>query len=269
MTFDISERSNYGGTPVTLYEFIRGGQVFRYANSETPVTDNGVLYEGINISDEGLRQSSDSRSDEVTITLENTAAINSLYNNTPPSQEVRVIIRRKHLGTNFSSVVWSGFVSTHTQIDGPTCEIVARSVLASLNRLGLRLSWGRQCPYALYDRSCKVPKSQYAVVMQVSAIQGFRLTLPGSQTYGNNWFKGGFIEIQLPNALERRSIEWHNSNNVGILEGVDGIEVGMMVTAYPGCDRNVAVCVSKFDNLLNYGGVPQLPDSSPFDQNPF
>ena len=269
MTFDISERENYDGAPVTLYEFRRGNQFFRYANAESNVPDNGAVYEGINISDDGLRQSSDTRSDEVTVTLENTAAVNSLYNNTPPSEEVRLTIRRKHLGTNFSSVVWAGFVSTHTQIDGPSCEIVARSVLASLNRLGLRLSWGRACPYALYDRSCKVPKADYAVVMQVTAIQGFRLTLPGSQTFGNDWFKGGFIEIQQTGAIERRSIEWHNSNNVGILEGVDGIEVGMMITAYPGCDRNINACVNKFSNLLNYGGVPQLPDQSPFDHNPF
>lgn len=269
MTFDITERSNYGGAPVTLYEFRRSGQVFRYANAESNVSDGGQTFEAISITDNGLRQSSDSRSDEVIITLQRDAAINDLWRNVPPSEEVQVIIRRKHLGTTFSSVVWSGFVDTHTGVDILSAEITARSALASLKRLGLRLSYSRQCPYALYDRSCKVNKTNYAVTLQVSVVQGNRVNCAGANAYPNDWFKGGFLEMAVQGATERRGIEWHTGNNMGILEGTDGISVGMVITLYPGCERTTSVCINKFSNLLNYGGVPTLPDQSPFDSNPF
>jgi hypothetical protein len=48
----------------------------------------------------------------------------------------------------------------------------------------------------------------------------------------------------------------------------DGLYYGLAVNAYPGCNRTTTECVDKFDNLDNYGGVPDLPGKSPFDGDP-
>jgi hypothetical protein len=42
----------------------------------------------------------------------------------------------------------------------------------------------------------------------------------------------------------------------------------MIVAAYPGCPRTIAVCDARFANHLRYGGVPHLPGKSPFDGDP-
>ena len=44
-----------------------------------------------------------------------------------------------------------------------------------------------------------------------------------------------------------------------------GLSVGDGVIAYPGCAQNRDDCKNKFDNLLNYGGFPWIPDKNPMD----
>jgi hypothetical protein len=36
------------------------------------------------------------------------------------------------------------------------------------------------------------------------------------------------------------------------------------VTLYPGCDRSLAMCDERFNNAVNHGGFPWLPNSNPF-----
>src|SRR3546814_7797331 len=38
------------------------------------------------------------------------------------------------------------------------------------------------------------------------------------------------------------------------------------VILYPGCDHSRATCISKFNNLLNYGGYDFIPVKNPTDR---
>jgi hypothetical protein len=40
--------------------------------------------------------------------------------------------------------------------------------------------------------------------------------------------------------------------------------VGKVVTVYAGCDRSIAMCVAKFDNLNNFRGCPYVPTKNIF-----
>jgi hypothetical protein len=42
----------------------------------------------------------------------------------------------------------------------------------------------------------------------------------------------------------------------------------MVLKIYPGCPRTTEACLTKFNNLDNYGGIPSMPPTSPFDGNP-
>jgi hypothetical protein len=46
-----------------------------------------------------------------------------------------------------------------------------------------------------------------------------------------------------------------------------GLAVGLVVTAYPGCNRSMTNCIA-FGNLLNYGGQPYIPTVNPMNGNP-
>jgi uncharacterized phage protein (TIGR02218 family) len=37
------------------------------------------------------------------------------------------------------------------------------------------------------------------------------------------------------------------------------VAAGDAFTAYPGCDKQMATCSSKFSNLINFGGQPFIP----------
>ena len=42
------------------------------------------------------------------------------------------------------------------------------------------------------------------------------------------------------------------------------LENGDAVTLYAGCDHTAATCLAKFDNLVNFGGCPAVPEFNPF-----
>jgi len=47
-----------------------------------------------------------------------------------------------------------------------------------------------------------------------------------------------------------------------------GLKSGMEIRAYAGCNRTIQECSSKFNNTLNYGGMPFIPTKNPFGGDP-
>jgi hypothetical protein len=83
------------------------------------------------------------------------------------------------------------------------------------------------------------------------------------------YFRGGFIKATSgKNNLLRRQITGHTSSILGTthdtvhvippfpfdFELVDGIEL------LPGCDHSITDCETKYNNLINYGGFPWVPN---------
>lgn len=269
MTFDQRERSNYDGVPTTLYEFAIGDTTkYRYANGTEDVVLGGVTYLGVAVSDSGIIQSGETQNDDFTISLPANTSIADLFRGTPPSQQIFVIVREMHRGDADAPVVWAGTVKSGKRSKLTEFQIVCKTLTSSLNRMGVRLSWGRGCPHALYDRNCRVDKADYATLVQVTALDGagFNATV---SSLGNGYLAGGFVEFEiLPGVIDTRPIESHVGDRINLLSASDGIAVGMWMTVYPGCDRVTSTCEAKFNNLSNYGGFPHLPTKNPFDNDP-
>lgn len=269
MTFDEIERSNYDGVPTRLYEFALGDTArWRYANGVQDVTLRGDIYTAVTASDSGIVQSGDVQNDDFTITLPADAEITRLFIGTPPSLSIYVIARDINRGAPDAPVVWAGTVKNGKRTSLGAYEIVCKTLTASLNRLGVRLGWGRGCPHALYDRNCKVNKTLFATAVQITGLTGSSFTAPVA-SLGNNYLAGGFLEFDLlPGVKETRAIEAHVGNQVYLLGASDGLKVDDWVTVYPGCDLTTPTCEGKFNNLSNYGGYPMMPTKSPFDGDP-
>lgn len=269
MSFDTRERSNYDGGPTTLYEFSIGGQYWRYAAGESAVTVGGATYTPLAIQNEGFSSSGNPETDEMTVRLSAYAPVVSLFASTPPSDPLSLRIRTIHGGDTETPAVWSGQVKSGKQVSTVEYVFSCNSLLSSLNRNGLRLSWGRGCPHALYDRGCRVNPSSYAVVFQVSAVTGNTVINNGLAFFPDGYFAGGFMVFtSTTGTTERRAIKSHYGANAVLLGPSDGISVGMWAAICPGCDRTSITCESKFNNLDNYGGFPHLPTKSPFDGDP-
>lgn len=269
-TFDSDERSNDRGTPVYLYEFRLGIKSWRYASSDHDITVGGVTYTSAPISDEGVTQSGDASGDDLKITMPPTLEVTDLYIATPPTESVAVLLRRYHYGNTVAPVVWNGIVRNASRRSATAFEFSCRALLASLNRVGLRLAWGRNCPYALYDEQCRVNRYNYAVTTPVLTKGGDFVTVSGLGSYANGYFSGGYIQFPLGmgGTFERIGIESQVGGRLNLIGTTGRLAVGTSIMAFPGCARTPTVCNSKFNNLLNYGGFPHMPDKSPFDGDP-
>lgn len=269
MTYDVQERSNYEGRPINLYQFSVAGANWFYTDAQENVNVPGVgLFETCICSHGTIRRSGDSDADDVTVTLPASTAFATLYRGTPPSAPVRFTLRQRHMHDDETVVVWGGVVKSGRRKDRMSTELTCRTFTADLARPGVRLTWQRGCPHALYDSECKVARAAYAVSVQVSAAGGYGIVAPiGS--YPSGYFAGGIVEFtHVLGYTDTRAIESHSGSSLTLLTPADGIAAESFVTLYPGCDRTSLTCDVKFNNLLNYGGIRHLPTKSPFDGDP-
>ena len=269
MSFDQIERSNYDGKPVVLYEFTLGESVWRYAGAQNDIEIGGVLYEALPIAHEGYSMSGNPDEDDLSIRISLRAAVTSLFNGTPPSRSLQISVRTVHFGDEEAPVVWSGIVKSMKRVSTVEATFNCNSLLSTLNRNGLRLSWQRGCPHALYDGLCRVNPDHYATAIQVQAVTGDHVESSGATALPNGYLNGGYLSFVSEHGVtETRAIEEHWQHRIRLLGLTDGIAVGQWIIVYPGCDRTSSTCVNKFNNLSNYGGFPHLPNKSPFDGDP-
>lgn len=271
MTFQAYESSMEDGRPVTLYRFTLGTTVWRYTSHDRDVLlPDGTVWKSVAISDEGIKQSGEAASDAMNISAPITIGPVQAHLVTPPSQAIQVVILRKHVDSDDVTAAWAGEVMQVNPAVPGQARITCETTAVSMRREGLRLAWQRTCPYALYDSvTCKVNKAGYALPLIVLERAGFSIRTNVAESMPDGWFGGGFIQWMHPvRGMEFRGINYHKGNTLGIFGAVEDIYNGLRVTAYPGCSRTAAVCASKFNNLDNYGGVPNMPGKSPFDGNP-
>jgi len=166
-------------------------------------------------------------------------------------------------------VFWVGNVIGLSQQDEVKAEITCSMLLASFKRGGLRLSYTRGCPHALYDSQCKMNPLDFQVSDLLVSFTGNSLTMTDLSAYPNGHFNGGYLEWTMSSGLvERRGIRTHADNVLTISGSTIGMEAGMTIYMYPGCRRTRAVCNDKFSNILNYGGFADMPGKSPFSGDP-
>jgi hypothetical protein len=111
---------------------------------------------------------------------------------------------------------------------------------------------------------------------------GYNWGIPGSGTPGSAptqpgfykvWFEGYLQEFAVYNyALSYKQISTHyqigvngpNQSGQGVISLWQALPYapapGDQFTAYPGCDKSVFTCQNKFNNLLNFGGFPFIPN---------
>ena len=143
-------------------------------------------------------------------------------------------------------------------------------MFTSLRRAGARIRYQRQCRHALYGRGCNVDKADHRTLAECTAVSGNTITLseiPADDSDGVlSTYLGGIAEY----AGVSRFIVGKSGNVLTLWRPLPGLEDALAsseapeVAIYPGCDRTLETCHAKFDNALNHGGFPWLPDVNPF-----
>lgn len=134
------------------------------------------------------------------------------------------------------------------------------------------------CRYLLGDARCKFDLPTLEVSGSVTSIVTANTINGGSNrifTDSTRTEDDGFYEFG--------EVTWTSGDNIGISieikdfsngefklwrQTLKPIQVGDTYTALPGCDKTGAICKSKFDNFVNFGGFPDVPGQDKLVETP-
>ena len=275
MSYNDKEVSGFGGSPYFLYEFNTSEGTHRYTSTSGEVEWDGQLWAPLAIKHSEVKQSDEMSKNSIKITIPLSSSLAGLFYGWSPDQVVTLTLRRGHFSETEVRVYWKGRITSH-KVRGKNLELSVESVFTSMRRSGARARFQRSCRHALYGRGCKVDKNLFAVSDYIGSISGLTLDIPSAGSKANGWFTGGMIE--LPDGSLRMIVSHVGSSitisraskylednyiNSGYGNSYGNFYGGLRVTIYPGCDRTIATCRDKFNNLDNQGGFKWIPSKNP------
>lgn len=270
-TLDLSTED---GRPILLYEFTRTSVptisgvpvtlVYRYTSADADYIypGNGETYKSIAMDDDGIRQTSDPRNDDLTVTMPATETIPQMFAISAPSDVVTLVLRQTHLAQADAFISWVGQIAAVTRgKDAITAQINCVPNSATMARGGLRLCYTRSCPHDLYGFRCKAPATSNYVPGIVTAVDAQNIEATGFDAVS---MLGGFLEWLTPDGFaERRGIVRQDfagaPTKIGVMGVIHGLNIGDTVWGFRGCNRTTLDCIQLFGNLTNYGGFNMLP----------
>ncbi|MGL5009196.1 MAG: DUF2163 domain-containing protein, partial [Paracoccaceae bacterium] len=152
-----------------------------------------------------------------------------------------------------------------TQVDG-TFRVELRGLTDPLNQPQGR-TYQRSCSAILGDRKCGIDltAAAYSFEAEVQEEANMTFVFPLVDGFAERWFERGTLEVLSGAAVGLKAIvkadRLEGSGRMIVLwEGLAvAVQPGDMVRVSAGCDRLVATCKSKFNNINNFRGFPHIP----------
>lgn len=156
-------------------------------------------------------------------------------------------------------VLFSGRVSD-TTTDSITAKVTVRSFMELLNTPLPRNLYQPPCGYSLYDTGCGVSRAAFAAFSAVasgSTRQVLNCALGNAAGYfdiGELVFTGG------QNLGVTRTVKTYAPGVVNLAYPLPKpVTVGDTFTIYPGCDKRLTTCDTKFGNKARFRATPFVP----------
>lgn len=274
MSYSVIDASSQDGAPVYKFLIVQDGTEYRYTTASYFISDSVGTWEPVALRASSVTQTSELAKNGVKIELPRTNAVAQLFLGKVPESVTSVTIYRGHQPTDLDEfqVWWRGRVAA-VSVAGDTVTLECEDIFTSMRRPGLRARYQKSCRHPLYSAGCGVDPEAYAVGATIIAQDGFDVVIEGSgdSNFDSNWindndgyYVGGIVKLA---DGTRRYVAAQNGTTLTLLSPFDTIDVdsvGVDVTLYPGCLHTTTDCLSKFDNLVNYGGFPYIPGKNPF-----
>jgi hypothetical protein len=121
--------------------------------------------------------------------------------------------------------------------------------------------WQAACRHTLFDAGCTLVQATFAVngTAQAGSTQSQIVTTGLGFTSG--YFALGQVTMTGGlNAGFRRMVKSFDGTNMFLIAPFPfAVAPGDGFTAYPGCNKTLAVCTNTFNNAVNFGGVDLVP----------
>lgn len=272
MPYSEFEKSAFGGEPFELYTFIRGDQRWRYTSGSNTfeyfnnTSYESLIYQAAAIKRGNLAQGQEAAKNALTLTVPMDLPLLDAFRGIPDFGVMTINLERLHVADYEQEVItiWTGRVlGVKFSPDQGHAEINCEPVMVSLKRNGLRRLYSKNCSHVLYGLDCKVVATPVAA--QVIAVDQNRVTLNIQMVayeYAGGW-------LQTPTGEQRAMITENDEQTVTLIYPIEQLVQWQPVEIYMGCDHSLETCNTKFNNILNYGGFPWIPNINPFDTGVF
>lgn len=269
MSYDAFETSADSGSPVELFEFSLGGEVFRYTSQTEEITINALTYTPLELKRGKVELTKGRTGGQLVINMPADNAVPRKYLQVVPVARMALTIRRAHRtdgGTPEAIVFWKGFV-TNVKFTDLEAKLTCEPLQAFQTNEMPRRTYQSSCNFVLFDGDCALNRATFSDNVTVDSIDGDTLvldSLSAARPADSDFYLGGFVERS--NGDKRMILEYtFATDTVRILLPFAGIEVGETVIARAGCDRSLDTCVDKFANGDNFGGFAHVPGRNPFE----
>lgn len=263
MSYQDIENSTEDGLPIELYEFAEGLERWRFTTSAAEVVRFDAPFEPAPVERSQIEQSNDLARASLRVTLPRDNSFAVRFLSYVPDRVVTLTIFRGHSGMDTSDFVvyWKGRM-VNSSASGNKVSLELESVFTSIRRAGLRARYELNCRHVLYQGRCGVDKELYRVDGTASEVLGTELGVAAVAGHPDGWFTGGYAVSENGSA---RFIIKHVGDRLYLNWPFQDLAPGDAITVYPGCDHLKSTCHAKYNNVLNFGGFPHIPERNPFD----
>ena len=123
----------------------------------------------------------------------------------------------------------------------------------------------------LYAGGCHLDIADFLVAASATGRSALQITVPEAATQPDGWYRGGVLRHGgVPGfiiahtgttlTLSGRMPEFEAAIDAAVATAGPPVPVEIA----PGCDLRRDTCASRFDNLLNFGGFPDISGRNPF-----
>jgi uncharacterized phage protein (TIGR02218 family) len=250
-----------------LYRFVEGASAFIYTVTSADVAAEylGETYEPVSIGRDEVESKGEMARDniKVSLSLENPVARKWFLSSLDFPLTLTIFSQTK----DETETEWKGRLASVSPKKS-VLEFTFESVFTSMRRMGLRQRYQVNCPHALYGRGCNLNKDDFDTAATVTNVTNAVVTVPAAAGFADGYFSSGIFE---DNEGNLRFILSHVGSQLTLIRpmndlinyaGANGYPIACRI--FPGCNRTVEICNSRFDNLNNYGGFPFIPGKNPF-----
>lgn len=258
MTYTTSDLSDYDGRPFFLYEFTRGTDVDRFTSANQLITYNGNDFFASPIMHRGINQTGQVERVNLDIIFPKSDAF-ARSQFSPDYNKVTFVTiwRGFHDDPDDVQVMWKGRV-TAFKVGGSNITLTCENIQTTLRRNGLRGVYQRGCRHSLYGTGCGLDINDHYTTFTATTVSGTAVILNSSPN--NNFYTGGVIKFgdSLGFILNQ------TGNTLELLHEVPDLTSGATIQLAAGCNLKRSTCQNKFNNVLNFGGMPYIPSRNPF-----
>lgn len=264
MTYDAYEKSVESGSPVELYDFAVGTDYYRYTSSPDTISFGGNTYLPRQITRSAPSQSNENSRIELEVSLPTEDDVASRFIGIIPGTPMTLEITRYHRNDGNAYILWSGVIlGASYSLQGALCTLRGITGEASFSRPIPRFKYQSLCNHVLFDEGCQVAKASFTHTGTCSAVNGNDITVDDLYaTFPSaDWAKGGYASF---NDSDFRLINAQSGDTVTLFLPFENNPLGQTVKVFAGCDHSLSTCSSKFSNVINFGGFPNVPPVNPF-----